>query len=319
MNQSKPTLFIFILSFCFGVAAESPIHVGHPVGVSNNFVTFLNDLHPGNRIGYRIHEHLPLEAGPVLESVTDMRVEPSEVQRLIEKFSNAPGLYRIERPVTEEGWIPQDWEFYFAPVEDGIEVLWVVETKDRGLPMYYSAQQCFRMSGKTNADWRRKVAETPAFSEYDLWAEQEKEKLPLASLSYFRVGGVWTPFPPTFQKKLSRTPDGRMLEKIAGLTEPEVERILDPQHPADFIMDAENGLMTRTNLEGGWLSGLYWERTTHLSDHHPADCLHAIVNLGPIPPMSKRAIRGKIYWMNGDLEDLAVKWMSDFPSEGKSW
>jgi hypothetical protein len=49
-----------------------------------------------------------------------------------------------------------------------------------------------------------------------------------------------------------------------------------------------------------------------VTDHHPADCLHGIVNIGGIPPKSKRSIRGKIYWFQGTLDDLAKRWRRDF-------
>ena len=72
------------------------------------------------------------------------------------------------------------------------------------------------------------------------------------------------------------------------------------------------GLVTRVNREGTWVCGIFWERTSHLTDHHPADCLHSVVNIGPIGPRAKRAIRGKIYWFKGTLDDLAKRWKRDF-------
>jgi hypothetical protein len=73
------------------------------------------------------------------------------------------------------------------------------------------------------------------------------------------------------------------------------------------------GLITRTNVEGTWLCGIYWEGTSHVTDHHPADCLHTIVNVGNIPPHSQRAIRGKIYWFKGSKDDLLKRWRRDYP------
>lgn len=72
-------------------------------------------------------------------------------------------------------------------------------------------------------------------------------------------------------------------------------------------------LITRTNLEGTWISGIFWEGTSHLTNHHPADCLHTVVNIGGIPRHSKRAIRGKIYWFRGTKIDLAKRFQRDFP------
>ncbi|MCL4217074.1 MAG: hypothetical protein KJ052_08750 [Candidatus Hydrogenedentes bacterium] len=72
---------------------------------------------------------------------------------------------------------------------------------------------------------------------------------------------------------------------------------------------ADNGLVTRTNNDGTWVCGLFWEGTAH----HPADCLHTIVNLGPIAPNSRRAVCGKIYGFQGTKEDLLSRWKKDFP------
>jgi hypothetical protein len=70
----------------------------------------------------------------------------------------------------------------------------------------------------------------------------------------------------------------------------------------------------RTSLDRRWSTGLYWERTTHLSDHHPADCLHAIINIGGIAPHSQRVLRGKIYWLAGPGETVLEHWRKDFPA-----
>ena len=50
-----------------------------------------------------------------------------------------------------------------------------------------------------------------------------------------------------------------------------------------------------------------------LSDHHPADCLHAIVNIGGIAPHSHRVLRGKIYWLAGPGARFVEHWRKDFP------
>jgi hypothetical protein len=54
-----------------------------------------------------------------------------------------------------------------------------------------------------------------------------------------------------------------------------------------------------------------------VTDHHPADCLHAIVNIGDLPPHSRRVIRGKIYWFKGTKRDLLKQWRADFEFEGE--
>jgi len=279
---------------------------------SVNFLSFENRLHPENRIGYRIHEHLPVVAGKISKDFEEANLNPEEDERKIESIRTRPGVFIHQREVVEEGWTPQTWTFYFAPVETGFDVLWVVETKATGLESFYSAQQCFRMSGATNEDWRRTIAETPAFSEYDLWAALSEDGKEKESLSWFRRGGKWEKVPAEEIRLVCRTPLGSELEEEGDLTDERVLEILDPKHAGRIGEPVESGLITRTDLEGKWVCGLYWEGTTHVSNHHPADCLHAIVNLGPIPPQGKRAIRGRIYWMEASKEDLYRLWGDEF-------
>ena len=87
-----------------------------------------------------------------------------------------------------------------------------------------------------------------------------------------------------------------------------------PYH-ARMLDPIDCGLIARVDKVQTWVCGIYWERTTHVSDHHPADCLHAIVNIGGIPAHAKRALRGKIYWFKGTLQDLFDHWKRDFPTE----
>ena len=53
----------------------------------------------------------------------------------------------------------------------------------------------------------------------------------------------------------------------------------------------EARMLTPVDLEGTWYHGA-WEATSHVTNHRSADCLHAIVNIGNIPPHARRAIRG---------------------------
>jgi len=214
--------------------------------------------------------------------------------------------------VREDGWCPQDWTYYIAPAPDGFDLLWIIATHATGLNEYYAAQQCFRLSGVTNREWRRAIAETPAFSEFDLWARQEDKGDPLTSLSYVRREGCWLAMPATRDHVAYRTREGldMDIERTRGNLD---AADLAPYGPTSFEGAVDCGLAARTDLGGTWVCALYWERTTHITNHHPADCLHAVVNLGPIPPHGKRALRGKIYWMEGSLDTLYKQWQADFP------
>ena len=176
---------------CVAAAEDTPsFSIGLKGG--SGYATITNRLHPGNRIGYRFFEHTPLAGGeppPQAESAGGTLAEDPAVSA----FSKRPGAASIAIPVKAEGWAPQHWSFYLAPAPDGIDLLWVVDTGDSGLSGYYGVQQCFRMSGPGNEEWRRKIAETPAFSEFDRWdAEWQGTK---TSLTYVLRGAALQPLP----------------------------------------------------------------------------------------------------------------------------
>jgi hypothetical protein len=275
------------------------------------FATFINDLHPGNSIGYRFFEHSPLTYGNITRSNAgdDPDLNKEKIDEIEWFFSSQPGVYIYKKVVNQsDDWIKQDWTFYLAPVHDGIDLLLLVKTYDEGLPEYYGIQQCFRMSGKTNKPWRQIVATTPAFSEYDLW-EKEKDLKEKTSLTYVLRKNQWQELPALTVSVGARTPFGletdlkRHKGNLPDKVGPYEAKMYDP---------IDMGLIARINKQRTWVSGIYWEGSSHVTDHHPADCLHSIVNIGNIPANSKRAIRGKIYWFKGSLDDLLSKFEKDF-------
>ncbi len=292
------------------------------VGYSmDEFLSFTNKLHPENRIGYRLLENVPIIYGNIpIEPLNKAAIEKTE--KLEKQFSALPGVYVRKVNVTEltkKPWTPQTWTFYIVPVADGFELLWVIETKDTGLNQYYVAQQCFRMGGSKNRPWRRTIAQTPAFSEYELWDLQNSHSLPKTSLSFVRRNGRWQPMPATKNHIVYRTPLGHKMDTArsgGNLSKvPHLEPKFRPRTISTFEPDIDCGLATRCNLENTWVCALYWENTTHISNHHPADCLHAFVNLGPLPANSKKAIRGRIYWTKASKDQLFASWLKNLPSD----
>ncbi len=273
------------------------------------FVTFQNQLHPQNKIGYRLFEHKPFVFGTVPEKSIP---ETAKANKLEKQFAKNPEVFVHTVEVNKEAWAPQVWKYYIVPVEDGFELLWVVMTKDKGLNEFYVAQQCFRMSGKTNVPWRRKIAETPAFSEYDLWSQQESAGTPRTALTFVRRAGTWQPIPPISQHVVCRTSTGLAMDILRS--DGDIKKIvgMEPYGPSKFEPDIDCGLIIRTSSDDEWACGLYWECTSHVSNHHPADCFHSFVNLGPLAPNSKRAIRGRIYWMKIPKIELFDRWQKEF-------
>jgi hypothetical protein len=311
------TLTMAVLMFATSSGAEATNTVP-PTSIvvrdDGEYATMLNQLHPGNRIGYRFHEHTPIISGEAPLNKANAATDSEAVETMIAGFEARAGAAATSLTIAGEGWVPQTWKFYLRPADDGIELSWVVETAEIGLNRYYGVQQCFRLSGKDNQEWRRAIAETPAFSEFDSWNAAEKEGKDKASLTYVVRNGAWQSLPAMHDTVGARTPLGVKVdvERSGGKikTIPEV----GPYH-ARMLDPVDSGLIARVNKDKTWICGLYWQHTSHITDHHPADCLHAIVNIGGVLPHSQKVLLGKIYWFQGSLDDLLTHWRRDFPCE----
>lgn len=275
----------------------------------DGFATFTNSRHPDNRIGYRFFEHSPLTWGTVPETVEAADVDHARIAQIVEEISARKGVVVYQQPIKkDEDWVDQIWTFYLAPADDGIDLIWVIESQEVGLPQYYGVQQCFRMGGLSNATWRRQIAETPAFSEYDLWRAQ-KDVESRTSLSWVLRNNEWQALPPIDDCVAAQTPFGIRIDRERF---PENQPTQLGPYQGLRLKPIDSGLITRADVKGEWICGIYWEKTSHVTNHHPADCLHAIVNIGNLPAHSKRVIRGKIYWFKGTKDDLLNKWRKDF-------
>ena len=302
-----PVLLIAMLTRCAVAtgAEDSPIQIE----LFDQFASFTNRKHPDNRIGYRFHEHTPLTYGDVPQHAAETKRKQEAVDPV--QFSARPSVKIFHRRVTEDGWISQDWTFYLAPAPDGVEMLLVVKTGDVGLPEFYGVQQCFRLTGAANEAWRQKYARAPAFSEFDLWKDSPAGAAPV-SLTWAMRNGSLQQLPAGQETVGFRTPSGKAFDtRRSGGHLETLDHI--GTYQARMLWTGDSGLILRTSRDRKWSAGLYWERTTHLSDHHPADCLHAIVNIGGIAPHAQRVLRGKIYWMTGPGETLVEHWRRDFP------
>lgn len=288
---------------------------GSPISISlqrPNFATMINQQHIGNRIGYRFHEHSPISYGSIPASNNAAKINLERIDALEDSFKGSSDVFIYEHNIDKDSlWIKQDWTYYLKPVYDGIEMLLVIQTYDEGLPEYYGIQQCFRMSGETNQEWRRQIANTPAFSEYDLWNGQEPGA-PKKSLTYVLREHKWEVIPASEKSTGARTPLGVKIDDLRTNGQPMSE--VGP-YSAKMLSPIDNGLITRVNASESWVCGIHWQCTSHVTDHHPADCLHAIINIGNIPPSSKKAILGKIYWFEGNMENLYDHYLNDFTEE----
>jgi predicted amidohydrolase len=309
MVSRTSVFFLFFLNSTFAQNVHFDITT-----VKDNFVTILNSRHSGNRIGYRFFEHSPIRYGEVPLSPQQGGFNPKIVSQLEDQYKNSPNAFVFTQVIPKDkDWVKQNWTFYMNPINDGIEILLVVETFGEGLPEYYGVQQCFRMTGETNgSQWRKAIALTPAFSEYDLWAREGASK---TSLTYVVRNGRWERL--TAQKEAvgARTPAGMAIDFLRTNGQP--EKHVGP-YEAEMLAPIDFPLIARMDKSGHWICGIYWENASHVTDHHPADCLHSIINIGGVPPFSKRAFRGKIYWFEGNTSDLLNHYKSDFmQADGK--
>jgi predicted amidohydrolase len=305
---------LIVLILCFFIKPDlnaqktdtSPITIEL---IRENFATISNLQHPGNRVGYRFHEHTPIVYGAVPLSEEEANIDRAMIETQVNDLKHKPGLFTYEHVISKTSeWSRQEWTYHMLPVEDGLEILLVVETFEEALEEYYGVQQCFRMSGKTNEKWRQEIANTPAFSEYDLWKNQEPDQ-EKPSLTYVRRNDAWETLPATESTVGARTPLGTGIDYLRSNSNPPDK--VGP-YEAEMLEPIDIGLITRTDKKEKWICGIFWENSSHITNHHPADCIHSIINIGNIPPYSMRAIKGKIYWFEGVKDDLYDRFKNDF-------
>jgi hypothetical protein len=204
----------------------------------------------------------------------------------------------------------------FKPAEDGLDA-WMWLEPAKAVPGSYLVEQCLRMSGTGNTFKRRQSAFVPELSEYELWDRGE-----MRGLSYTRQGDSWRGVDP-LRAFAQQSKFKTVMEYYAGHSMPSYTRFHTPAGLAlaevsgvyvDPGRRVQNGLVARESADGKTIAGMYWERSAQLSTHHPADCLHAAVDLGPASSGEPRIVRGKIYWFEGTKEDLLKHWERDFGS-----
>ncbi len=199
----------------------------------------------------------------------------------------------------------QSLEWLFEPARDGV---WISLTlaSQTAQPGAFAIQQCLRFTGKFNEYWRRKVAMTPFLSELDLQALGQAN----LTLTYARQNNQWFNFPVPYSlyytspgRELSRAPANQAIDH--GLV---VRQSLNrAEAPAWYWEHAAPGATWDTIC-----AGMYWERTLSVSNRHPADCLHAMLDFGPLKAGEQRTLHGKFYWIEGTRDDLLTVWSKEF-------
>jgi hypothetical protein len=299
--------------------------------LNNHSLTFYWKDHPNWYIGYRLSEGAPWTMN---EPSTGLETQPARSPRQTDfqpgslpapvqppypewrseyqepnpddpaQFAFHSCVDNVTRCSARLSSGPLDLVWLFEPCEDGI---WITlqATARAPIPGTYGLLQCLRFTGNLNEYWRRKVALAPFLSEFDLQAMGQ----PNWTLTFARREERWLEFPVPYTR----------LATLAGLP-----LLTQPAPPVDHGLALRQSLDRRISpawyLEqvahgAAWdvlTAGMYWERTLLISNRHPADCIHAIIDLAPLQPGQSRQIHGKFYCIEGAKEDLLERWRQDF-------
>jgi hypothetical protein len=276
-------------------------------------------------VGYRFVEHQPkITANPLshpstpstrLPAVPDSQYSRSEawldnwqtafaetenpLQLSFQTFSD--GSARATA-VQNEGQQEQTW--HFVPEENGVR-LWMRLKTDTALPGGFIVQQCLRFSSGIGLGFHRTVARVPFLSELLMQALGNAN----GTMTWVRRKGDWQALPVPFTRY--HTAAGKNIyDDSAGQVDCGLivrESASRTQAPTSYWLTAAPEASWET-----WTAGLYWERTAYVSNRHPADCLHAGLDFGPLAAGKSRTVRGKFYWLEGTKDDLYALWQTEF-------
>jgi hypothetical protein len=292
-------------------------------------VTFFWKEHPQYTIGYRFLESTPVtypepapedascptcrqegfpetgetspEAGIALPEGKNWYMDYTEenpadpFQLSFRTFSDGSARCKIQ-----ENGGAQEREMFFRPAADGAW-MWLKMTTREEIPGSFLVQQCLRFTGTFNAEWRQEVAHIPLLSELDMQAAGR----PNATLTYVRQGEKWLSFP------VQHTVFSTILQSSGAPLDHGLilrESVSKEEAPAAYWSKFAAGVEWRQVS-----AGMYWERTARVSNRHPADCLHADVDFGPLHAGQSRILHGRFYFLEGAKDELLQRFHRDFP------
>jgi hypothetical protein len=77
--------------------------------------------------------------------------------------------------------------------------------------------------------------------------------------------------------------------------------------------NAAGGLIVRESTDGKWACGIAWEDFLSAQGHNPWQCMHLSVRVGPLARGQSRTVRGKMYLLEGNKDDVLRRYRHDFP------
>lgn len=75
---------------------------------------------------------------------------------------------------------------------------------------------------------------------------------------------------------------------------------------------AHAGLLLRESSNGGWTSGIAWDRFVGVQAHNPWLCMHVAAQVGPLARGAKRTLRGRIYLFPGSPSEAFARYQVEF-------
>jgi len=198
----------------------------------------------------------------------------------------------------------QERTWRFIPEENGVRIWMRLKTHEL-IPGGFILQQCLRFTGGIGHGFNRTVATVPFLSELLMQALGNAN----GTLTWVRKDGDWLALPVPFTRYHTAVGEGIYDDSAGQVDCGLIVRESAPREraPASYWLTTAPGASWET-----WTAGLYWERTAYVSNRHPADCLHAGVDFGPLATGESRTLQGKFYWLAGTKEDLFDVWLQEF-------
>ncbi len=198
----------------------------------------------------------------------------------------------------------QERTWHFKPEENGVRI-WMRLKTHEPIPGAYILQQCLRFTGGIGHGFNRTVATIPFLSELLMQALGNAN----GTLTWVRKDGDWLALPVPFTRYQTAVGEG-VYDDSTGEVDCGLivrESASRERAPASYWLTVAPGASWES-----WTAGFYWERTAYVSNRHPADCLHAGVDFGPLAAGESRTLQGKFYWLEGTKDDLLALWRQEF-------
>jgi hypothetical protein len=198
----------------------------------------------------------------------------------------------------------QERTWRYAPEENGVRIWMTLKTHEPILGGFI-LQQCLRFTSGIGFGFNRTVATVPFLSELFMQALGNAN----GTITWVRRDGEWLAPPVPFTRYHTAVSEG-VYSDSAGQVDCGLivrESASRVQAPGSYWLSVAPDASWES-----WTAGLYWERTAYVSNRHPADCLHAGVDFGPLAAGESRTVRGKFYWLEGTKDDLLDLWQQEF-------